>query len=485
MAALLDARIVDTRKEFEKDALFTAVHGMSNSYLLFAIEIRHAGRAWVVWRRYKQFEHVRKALAARCVAARAPLPAKGVGLHVTSKPAAAERRAALEAWLRPVLLEGAALAHPAFLEFIGFPGPDAEGKSLAADGEAQAASPRPSEAEHQSAAGGPPAVAPASAPPREEGGLRAAGEESSLHRWLEAIKPGYGSRFSAAFEAVGIEDECDFRDVDDELMAAIEAELRSKGAKLLQLQRLRRALCAAGAPLAEHAKPTPDGAAAAASCDDPSRPTSTTGTLLPPHLGAVSPPPPPPPPPLPQQPSTPLRKSVSAPSNGSPGVPVDAMTELKQRLASGEPLLRPTAGSPAAADAPATGEADPMAELLRKLKDGTARASLRRSPGSCEFVGSTPDSTASTPPEGTPPKSPSAARESAAESFSLHTPASSACGARGGSSEGGVESDRGGDVASHVADRSSLGEGPEASPTEPSQTPRSNEVVYSNDEDFY
>lgn len=102
---------------------------MNSSFVLFAIEIRHAGRTWVVWRRYRQFEQVRKALMSKVAAARRPLPPKGIGLHMTSKQASAERRAALEAWLQPVMQEGAALAHPAFLDFIGFPGPECETKS--------------------------------------------------------------------------------------------------------------------------------------------------------------------------------------------------------------------------------------------------------------------------------------------------------------------------------------------------------------------
>ena len=124
---VITASIVDSRKETEKDKVSLALHGIGNAtFLQFAIEVRHVGRTWIVWRRYRQFENVRKALGPQSVAARTPLPPKGIGLHMTSKLVAAERRAALEAWLRPVMQEGAALAHPAFLDFIGFPGPEPE-----------------------------------------------------------------------------------------------------------------------------------------------------------------------------------------------------------------------------------------------------------------------------------------------------------------------------------------------------------------------
>jgi len=69
-----------------------------------------------------------------------------------------------------------------------------------------------------------------------------AGESTSVLDWLDVVKPGYGERFSKAFDAVGIEDTDDFRHMDDELFEELEAALRECGAKAMHLSNIQRAL---------------------------------------------------------------------------------------------------------------------------------------------------------------------------------------------------------------------------------------------------
>ena len=72
--------------------------------------------------------------------------------------------------------------------------------------------------------------------------LQEAGESTSVLDWLDVVKPGYGERFSKAFDAVGIEDTDDFRHMDDELFEELEAALRECGAKAMHLSNIQRAL---------------------------------------------------------------------------------------------------------------------------------------------------------------------------------------------------------------------------------------------------
>ena len=105
------------------------------------LQVQHAGKTWVVWRRYRQFAAVRGTIAAQSAPASHQLPPKRLAWHATSRQIAAERRTALEGWLHEVILDPAALAHPAFLDFIGFPGPADPGPGdSVADGLAAATS---------------------------------------------------------------------------------------------------------------------------------------------------------------------------------------------------------------------------------------------------------------------------------------------------------------------------------------------------------
>ena len=65
---------------------------------------------------------------------------------------------------------------------------------------------------------------------------------AGMHAWLERIKPGYGHRFAAAFDAIGVEDTEDFVNFDEELYALLEVELRRCGAKSMQLRYIQRAM---------------------------------------------------------------------------------------------------------------------------------------------------------------------------------------------------------------------------------------------------
>jgi hypothetical protein len=68
-----------------------------------------------------------------------------------------------------------------------------------------------------------------------------------VRSWLDTIKPGYAERFAAAFESLGIEDVSDVEHIDHSVMKSLESELVGKcDAKLLHLQRLRKAIIEGG-----------------------------------------------------------------------------------------------------------------------------------------------------------------------------------------------------------------------------------------------
>lgn len=65
----------------------------------------------------------------------------------------------------------------------------------------------------------------------------------AIRDWLEGVKEGYGPRFAAAFEAVGVEDVTDLEELEgEEVTAALDEALAACGAKAIQLQRIRRAV---------------------------------------------------------------------------------------------------------------------------------------------------------------------------------------------------------------------------------------------------
>lgn len=74
---------------------------------------------------------------------------------------------------------------------------------------------------------------------------------ASVRIWLEEVKAGYADRFASAFESLGIEDVSDIAHIDNSVMQSLEAELvASCDAKLLHLQRLKRAIAEGGASIA-------------------------------------------------------------------------------------------------------------------------------------------------------------------------------------------------------------------------------------------
>ncbi|KAL3895088.1 MAG: hypothetical protein SGPRY_013612 [Prymnesium sp.] len=135
-----------------------------------------------------------------------------------------------------------------------------------------------------------------------------------------------GGRFASAFEAVGVEDERDLYEIDDELMNAIHQEVgASLGLVRVEWGNLREVARALTLAIA------------------PSQLISQGAKLL--HLQR-------------------LRRAVAAVA-----AVLDPMTELKLRLSSGEPILRPTSSSLLAVEpARQPKTEDPMAELMRKLK---------------------------------------------------------------------------------------------------------------------
>ena len=69
-------------------------------------------------------------------------------------------------------------------------------------------------------------------------------DRASIREWLEWQKLGYGERYGAAFEALGLEDANEVRLMDDEAFAAVEEHI--KHAACAHLRRLRRSLAEAG-----------------------------------------------------------------------------------------------------------------------------------------------------------------------------------------------------------------------------------------------
>lgn len=71
-----------------------------------------------------------------------------------------------------------------------------------------------------------------------------ASESGPIHDWLEVVKEGYGDRFAAAFEELGVEDVDDLGELVDGKEAAelLDSTLSAYGAKAVQLQKIRRAL---------------------------------------------------------------------------------------------------------------------------------------------------------------------------------------------------------------------------------------------------
>ena len=66
--------------------------------------------------------------------------------------------------------------------------------------------------------------------------------DEGIREWLDRIKPGFGARFGSAFDEVGIEDESDLKDMDGELLESLETELKTAGAKAMQLKKIRAAV---------------------------------------------------------------------------------------------------------------------------------------------------------------------------------------------------------------------------------------------------
>ena len=66
----------------------------------------------------------------------------------------------------------------------------------------------------------------------------------SIHGWLDDVKQGFGDRFVAAFEELGVEDTDDLRDVGADELQTLEAGLQGLGAQELQLKKIRRAILA-------------------------------------------------------------------------------------------------------------------------------------------------------------------------------------------------------------------------------------------------
>ena len=62
-----------------------------------------------------------------------------------------------------------------------------------------------------------------------------------LHGWLDNIKPGYGERFTAAFEDIGIEDQHDIDAMDSEMLRLLEKNLTAAGAKACHLKNIKAA----------------------------------------------------------------------------------------------------------------------------------------------------------------------------------------------------------------------------------------------------
>jgi len=71
----------------------------------------------------------------------------------------------------------------------------------------------------------------------------ASSDSESVRVWLDQeVKAGYGAKYASAFEEMGIHDKSDLLRMDDEIMAELEHELKSAGAKMLQLKDIKGAV---------------------------------------------------------------------------------------------------------------------------------------------------------------------------------------------------------------------------------------------------
>ena len=91
------------------------------------------------------------------------------------------------------------------------------------------------------------------APSVSYAGSSCASEPEALHvdAWLDAIKPGYGDRFFAAFEQLGVEDAADVANIDQRFYVDLHAALLECGAKPMHIKNIRLALQDMGCPLDE------------------------------------------------------------------------------------------------------------------------------------------------------------------------------------------------------------------------------------------
>ena len=78
------------------------------------------------------------------------------------------------------------------------------------------------------------------------GGVGGGVGEGSVFGWLETVKQGYGEKFAACFEEVGVEDASDIADgLGEEEMAELKVSLVAAGAKTRHMQKILRAAIAA------------------------------------------------------------------------------------------------------------------------------------------------------------------------------------------------------------------------------------------------
>lgn len=65
---------------------------------------------------------------------------------------------------------------------------------------------------------------------------------SSISGWLDGLKEGWGVRYAACFEEIGIEDVTDLPFINDDLLKELTEELKRAGAKSMQVMRIREAM---------------------------------------------------------------------------------------------------------------------------------------------------------------------------------------------------------------------------------------------------
>ena len=102
----------------------------------------------------------------------------------------------------------------------------------------------------------------------------------SIRSWLDGVKAGWGARFGAAFEELGLEDTVDLSRATKEELDEVEQDLEKLGAKKLALRRIWEAALSVNTGLTTREEDVDDPGSTDNSAQAPPRRKSVLGTVL-------------------------------------------------------------------------------------------------------------------------------------------------------------------------------------------------------------